>query len=158
MGCQCCKVDYDQYLLSCTNDNVPIFNFNQYKCSAKIVDVYDGDTFTACFYYQKRIYKYKFRTLGYDSPEMKPLRNKSNREQEIELAKRAREKFIELSNCQNDLVILHMGKFDKYGRILVTVFNQKNQLNVNSEMIRLGHGYEYNGGTKKNNYNTVINN
>ena len=61
MGCLCSKIDYDQHLMNSTNDEISIFNFDQYKCKAKIVDVYDGDTFTACFYYQKKIYKYKFR-------------------------------------------------------------------------------------------------
>ena len=150
MGCICCKLSNVDRLNQYTNDSIPLFSFNKYECLAKIVDVYDGDTFTACFYYQKNIIKYKFRTLGYDSPEMKPLKSKPEREQEIEEAKQAKEKFIELSNCQNDLVKLKMDKFDKYGRILVTVIRTKDKLNVNEEMIKQGYGYEYNGGSKKN--------
>ena len=64
------------------NENVEYFSFDGYKCKAKVVSVYDGDTFTACFKYRGQIIKYRFRTFGYDSPEMKPLKSKPNREEE----------------------------------------------------------------------------
>ena len=63
------------------NEDIKLFSFEGYECLAKIVDVYDGDTYT-CFKHNREIIKYKFRTYGYDSPEMKPLKSKPNREQE----------------------------------------------------------------------------
>jgi len=123
------------------------FSFNGYKCKAKIVSVYDGDTFTACFKYNGEIIKYRFRTFGYDSPEMKPLKSKANREEEKKNAIIARNKFKEIINFDNnELVDLEMLKFDKYGRILVNVF--KNNINVNQWMIKNNYGYPYFGGTK----------
>ena len=124
------------------------FSFNNNIFTVKIVDVYDGDTFTGCFIYKNEIIKYKFRCLGYDSPEIKPLKSKLNREQEIEQAKLARLKFIEYTNCEHDYVIVECGKFVKYGRILGTVYNNKSNCNVNNLMIQNNYGIPYNGKTK----------
>ena len=134
-------------LLKLKNEDIPLFTFDGYTCLAKIVDVYDGDTFTACFKHNGKIIKYKFRTYGYDSPEMKPLKSKPNRDEEKKKAIEAREAFKEITNWNNSLVTLKMMKFDKYGRILVNVY--KGEININKWMIDNGYGYEYFGGTKK---------
>ena len=141
----CCKKNKN--LLKLNNNDIPLFTFDGYTCLAKIVDVYDGDTFTACFNYNDKIMKYKFRTYGYDSPEMRPLKSKPNRDEEKKKAIEAREAFKLITNWNNSLITLKMMKFDKYGRILVEVF--KGDLNVNEWMIQNGYGYSYYGGTKK---------
>lgn len=125
-----------------------LFDFNDYETYVKIVDVYDGDTFTGCFKYNNKLMKYKFRCLGYDSPEMKPLKSIQNRDEVIKLAKEAKEKFKELTKWDRELVFIKFGKFDKYGRILGTIYNN-DKLDINQEMIKLGHGYPYDGGTKR---------
>ena len=125
-----------------------LFDFNGYKTYVKIVDIYDGDTFTGCFKYNNKLMKYKFRCLGYDSPEIKPLKSINNRDEVIKSAKEAKEKFKELTKWDTELVFIKFGKFDKYGRILGTVYNNDN-LDINEEMIKLGHGYPYDGGTKR---------
>lgn len=135
-------------LLQCKNENYQLFTFNNQEKICKIVDVYDGDSFTACFYYDNKIIKYKFRANGYDSPEMRPRLDKVNRNQEIIKAKQARDKFIELSDCNNNLVKIQFHEFDKYGRILATVYNISNKTNVNQLMIDNNFGYSYHGGTK----------
>lgn len=130
------------------NENVEYFSFDGYKCKAKVVSVYDGDTFTACFKYRGQIIKYRFRTFGYDSPEMKPLKSKPNREEEKAKAIIARDKFKEIIKFEtNELVDLKMLGFDKYGRILVNVI--KDGINVNEWMIKNNHGYPYFGGAKR---------
>ena len=112
------------------------------------MSVYDGDTFTACFKYRGQIIKYRFRTFGYDSPEMKPLKSKPNREEEKAKAVIARDKFKEIIKFEtNELVELEMLGFDKYGRILVNVI--KDGINVNEWMIKNNHGYPYFGGAKR---------
>ena len=125
-----------------------LFDFNDYETYVKIVDVYDGDTFTGCFKYNNKLMKYKFRCLGYDSPEMKPLKSIQNRDEVIKSAKEAKEKFKELTKWDSELVFIKFGKFDKYGRILGRVYNN-DKLDINEEMIKLGHGYPYDGGTKR---------
>lgn len=135
-------------LNKCTNEH-PLFSFENTQKLCKIVNVYDGDTFTACFYYNDNIIKCKCRTNGYDSPEMRPRLNNPNRDLEKEKAKEARQKFIDFSNCEHDLVNIKFGKFDKYGRILAEVYNLETNENVNKMMIKQNFGYEYNGGKKK---------
>ena len=82
-------------------------------------------TYTACFKYNGRIIKYKFRTYGYDSPEMRPLIFKPNRDEEKKKAVEARDAFKQMPNCgQIPLVTLKMMKSHKYGRILVNVYNK----------------------------------
>jgi endonuclease YncB( thermonuclease family) len=138
----------NEQLNKCTND-YPLFSFNEQEKICKIVDVYDGDTFTACFYHGNEIIKYKCRSNGYDSPEMRPRLNVPNRELEKIKAKEAKQKFIEFSNCENDLVKVKFGKFDKYGRILAEVYNHASNKHVNQLMIDENYGYKYSGGTKK---------
>ena len=139
----CCK---NNRLNKIKDENIKLFSFDGHNCLAKIVNVYDGDTFTACFKYNGEIIKYKFRTYGYDSPEMKPLKSKPNRDEEKKKAIEAREAFKQITNWNNSLVTLKMMSFDKYGRILVDVY--KGELNINKWMIENGYGYAYYGGTK----------
>ena len=50
----------------------------------------------------------------------------------------------------SQLVYLKCGKFDKYGRLLGTIFlNEHDTVSVNELMVNNGYGYEYHGGTKK---------
>lgn len=135
-------------LENATND-IPMFSFAGQSYLVKIVDVYDGDTFTACFEYRGEIIKYKFRCMGYDSPEMKPLKSKKHRKEEKKQAVIAREKFKEYSNCDKDLVVVRCLYFDKYGRILAEVYNRSNNNHVNKLMLENSHGVRYDG--KKSN-------
>ncbi len=125
------------------------FSFENKRIVAKICDVYDGDTFSAIFYNENIPIKYRFRCLGYDAPEMKPLKSIAQREIIIEKAKQAKNKFIELvQKHPSKLVLLECDKFDKYGRILATVFNGVDEQSVNSIMIEQGYAKNYDGGTK----------
>ena len=141
----------DHFLLK-TNDNIPLYSMNNKKFRAKIVDVYDGDTCTAIFWQNFKYRKYKIRMLGYDSPEMKPSLQKENREAEIEAAKLAKQALKDW--VDNKIVILHCGNFDKYGRLLGTLYKPgtycRSSININEWMIDNNYGYRYDGGTKKN--------
>lgn len=143
MNCCYCR----NKLHSFQKNDIPLFDFKGKQCLAKIVDVYDGDTFTAIFKYRKEFIKYKFRTYGYDSPEMRPLKSKADRDKEKLLAVQARDAFKAVTDWENSLITLEMLGFDKYGRILVNVYKKK--LHINQWMIDNGYGYEYHGGTKK---------
>ncbi len=57
----------------------------------KVLSVYDGDTLTVILKRGGKWISQKVRMTGYDTPEIKPLKSKENREQEIEKAKKARE-------------------------------------------------------------------
>mgnify|MGYP001211609329 CR=1 FL=1 len=147
---KCCNCHYKKNCLDEYEDkDVKLFSFDGYKCQVKIVDVYDGDTFTGIFQYKNDILKYKFRCYGYDSPEMKPLKSIANREEIKKKAKESRLKFIEITNCERSFVIVEFGQFDKYGRILAKVYNKENNVYINDVMIKEGYAVEYYGKTKK---------
>jgi endonuclease YncB( thermonuclease family) len=143
-GCIALKREYDLYYLNKVNkDNIPLFNLNGYKTYAKVVDVYDGDTCTIIFSWEKKLRKFKCRCYGYDSPEIKPRLDISDREDIIEKAKLAKNRLNELTN---GIVYIECLDFDKYGRLLVNLY--KNNVYINNTMIKEGHGYVYHGGKK----------
>ena len=118
---------------------------------AKVVDVYDGDTCTIIIKNKKELQKYKVRMLGYDSRKIKPRKNINNREEIIKKAKEAKNALIDKIN--NKLVYIDCGSWDKYGRLLGTLYSIKNNkkfVNINQWMINNNYGYIYNGGTKRN--------
>jgi micrococcal nuclease len=135
-------------MLSKVNDsNVPLFTLEKHIVKAKIVRVYDGDTCFAVFKLHNDYVKFKIRMEGYDSPEIKPSLDISNREKvkkEAQQSKEALEKHV-----LHKIVTLHCGKWDKYGRLLGTIYVDDDRINVNQYMINNGFGYTYDGGTKK---------
>ena len=132
------------------NDSVELFSLEKLEVRAKIVKVYDGDTCFAVFVLDNKPVKFKIRMNGYDSPELKPLLSNPNREKEIDAAKKSKAKLEEL--VLNQIVILECGKWDKYGRLLGTLYtisDNKKNININEYMIKNNYGYRYDGGTKK---------
>lgn len=147
------------------SDAIPNFSLDGYKGWAKIVNVYDGDTFRACVYVHDRVLKFTFRPLGYDAPEMKPRLDTPNREEHKKNAVIARDYFKDLVSYDgeettkpgccfvcttkgNGLVYLECYKNDKYGRTLVNVFKHPGTKSINQLMIDSGLVQEYDGKTK----------
>lgn len=122
------------------------FSFEGMGFLAKIVDLYDGDTVRIAFRFDGRIVQWRARMAGYDSPEMKPPKNSPTREAEKAAALAAREALA--AKVGEGLVVAECGAFDKYGRILLTIFLDSGE-NVNKWMVAQGHGVPYDGGTKK---------
>tara|TARA_S200000501_G_C20725822_1_gene700547 strand:- start:107 stop:553 length:447 start_codon:yes stop_codon:yes gene_type:complete len=145
-----CIEYYNKYQLNkFTKDSIPFYNLNNKKFLCKVVDIYDGDTCTIIFKNNRKFQKYKVRMNGYDSPEMKPNKNIKNRSTIIKNAKNAK---LALSNMiLNKIVTIECGPWDKYGRLLGTIYIKYNnkQLNINKWMIENNYGYVYNGGKKK---------
>jgi endonuclease YncB( thermonuclease family) len=79
---------------------------------------------------------------------MKPLLSNVHRDKEIELAKQARNRFIELLTKQRTITV-DCFEFDKYGRVLVNIYNGVDKESVNEIMIREKHGRPYDGGKKE---------
>lgn len=134
-------------------DNTPKWDLKNKTVYAKVVKVYDGDTIWVTFYLHNKIYKFNIRLYGIDTPEIKPPKNQENRDEEIVAAKRSK-KYLENLILDKIVVLELLGK-DKYGRILAKVFIKSgilcfsNKINVISDMINKGYGYEYYGKTKK---------
>lgn len=132
------------------NNKTPIFSLEGTKHLCKVVDVYDGDTCKVVFPFAEKMCRWNVRLTGYDTPEMRPPKNQENREEEKKAAYAARN-FLR-SKVMNDdqLVYIKCGEFDKYGRLLGTLYLQDDESSsINDLMIQEGHGYVYDGGTKK---------
>jgi len=128
-------------------DNIDYFTFQGKTFHAKPCRIYDGDTFTSVFWYKDEWIKWRCRSFGYDSPELKPRLSEPDRNTTIALAKQARDRFSELL-FKSDNITIHCHEFDKYGRILVTVYNGIDKQSINHIMLEEGHGRPYYGGKK----------
>ena len=115
-------------------------------------------------------YKFTCRLNGIDAPEMKPLKSKNNRENEILMAKKARAELLKLI-CPNSeefdnldikkediikelsknkqLIKVKCCEFDKYGRLLVELYSiDDNTESFNKKIINKHLAVEYDGGKK----------
>jgi endonuclease YncB( thermonuclease family) len=119
----------------------------QYK-KALVIDVYDGDTITVVFKHFDSINSWKVRLLGINSPELRPSRALSNRDEIIEAAKVSRDYLTEL--VLNKVVYINCGRFDSFGRILAYIYLSDNDLvmqntenSINQKMLVGGYAVEY---------------
>lgn len=149
-------------------DDYPLFSFENLITKGKVVHNYDGDTVDLLFINNSNIIHVKARLFGYDSPEMKVSKSDPDRESKIKKANQAKDKLWELcakcsfnksNNYHENILNIWCHEFDKYGRLLVTLFepdiefNNNNfdeafKLSINFKMIQDGNGYPYYGGTK----------
>ena len=135
--------------LNVKSDDIKYFSFEGKIFYAHHCNIYDGDTFSVIFNYKGDLIKYKVRCMGYDSPEMKPLKTNENRILEKELALKSKARLEELLNKhKTKLIKIECFEFDKYGRLLVKVWNMVDTKSINEIMIEEGHGRIYDGGKK----------
>jgi micrococcal nuclease len=124
--------------------NLPKYIPNVTK--GRVINVYDGDTFTlaARIPNDKTIYKFSVRLRGLDCPEMR-----TNNESEKLIATKARD-FV-ASKVLGEIVTLINLDLDKYGRLLAGVLykEQKEQKDLSEELISERLAVVYDGGTKK---------
>ena len=91
-------------------------------CQCKVVNIYDGDTCKVVFPMNGKMYRWNVRLSGYDTPEMRPPKSQENRDEEIAAAKEAKNFLIGKVMNEDQLVYIKCGEFDKYGRLLGTLF------------------------------------
>jgi endonuclease YncB( thermonuclease family) len=156
-------------------NRIPEFSLKDRIMLCKIVNIYDADTCKAVFELDGTYVKFTLRLNGIDAPEMRPSLSNQNRDEEIIAAMRARNRLVQLvTDCNIDLdetyskkilqtiidtsrkiVQIKCGSFDKYGRLLATLYicdteeTIPNGVNVNNQLIEEGYGYKYDGGTKQ---------
>lgn len=125
-------------LLNQCDIKTPKWSFEGRIVNAKCVKVYDGDTATFVFipHPNTKPCSFSCRLLGYNSAEIK---TKDINEKALAIASRDYLSSLIL----NKIITLHLGTFDKYGRILVDVYSSS--IHVNSLMIQSGYGKPYNG-------------
>lgn len=141
------------------------FSLDGIKMQCKVIDVYDGDTCTITVKLKENptvltessYTTFTVRMYGYDSPEMKQPKalNERTRIKNKTAAHAARDRLISLVLDKQCTILC--GKFDKYGRLLGTLFVKEPivprgaeiLVNVNEIMLNEGFGVPYFGGTKK---------
>lgn len=127
----------EQQLDNIDCSNIHVFSLDGMTFDAKVVDVYDGDTVTLVFKFYN-YYKWKCRLDGIDTPELKTGNNKDE-------AIKARDYLRSI--ILNKIVKISCGTFDKYGRLLVKILYDNND--INNLMITHGYAKLYLGGTKE---------
>lgn len=143
MGCY-----YSLLYKNYTFKNTPLWTLKGKKLKVKVLKVYDGDTIWIAIKLKGKVYRLKVRLLGIDTPEMKPPKSQKNREKEIREAKKAKD-FLE-NLVLNKVITIECGDWDKYGRLLGTLYKNKfcGKININKLLLSEGLAKEYYGGTK----------
>lgn len=124
----------DALLLTTRGTDLADFSLEGCSVWARVVDVYDGDTFRAIFRLPVEggpMVKMKCRVLNINAPEMKPRLTTPDCQNVMQRACQARDRLCELvtgsrsgeSIDQDNTMIVSLacGPFDKYGRLLVKV-------------------------------------
>jgi endonuclease YncB( thermonuclease family) len=150
--------------------DTPEFTLNNQILNGKVVYVYDGDTVHIVFKIDNKLVKFNCRLLGIDTPEVAPknISDKELKNQEVMAAYKSRDYLISrVSNVsitknkmnKNDvkkllaqstkIMCVKCYDFDKYGRLLVELFEDSNLVkSINQDMIDNKHALGYDGGTK----------
>jgi len=131
----------NKLLSQATLDNTEEFSPSFTKC--KLLKVYDGDTFWVAGVVGKKVYQFRVRLYGIDTPEMKggTLETKAKAKEAKNYVARYLGKIV-------DIEILSGSKNkDRYGRMLAKIKVDGNDLT--EELIKAGHGIAYYGGNKE---------
>ena len=123
----------------------------KYIYRAKLERVVDGDTIDALIDVGFDIWvKKRIRYKGIDTWES---RTRDLNEKKLGLAAKARNKeLLESVSSKSGYFRIKSYGTGKYGRVLADIFVQDkngNSINVNQQLIKEGHAYIYEGGTKK---------
>jgi endonuclease YncB( thermonuclease family) len=147
-----------------TLSNTPELTIEGVQTWAKVLSVYDGDTMTVALPIRNSVFKFQLRINGIDTPEMKgPHKAQAyaarNRMLQLCGLAIALEDMSSTKQLQTMLEVnptyvwLECGTPDKYGRTLADVYASPEKLeSFSTIMIKEGHAYAYDGGTKKDPY------
>lgn len=154
---------YSYQFKNYTLENTPkLFGDNKYY-HVRVLDVYDGDTITVALKLNNKIYQFKLRLMGIDTPEMKSDNHKIN-----EAAYKARNRLFDLiTNITINntikrketeqllskkiyMITIKTYGLDMYGRILADLYPYNNISHKSFSEILLNENlaYKYDGKTK----------
>ena len=123
----------------------------------KIVKVLDGDTIDVLIDLGFDLFKKeRVRIAGVDTPE-KRTRDLEEKELGIDATNWLKEKLEGAISGDDDLVIRTelVGGTGKYGRLLGWCYIGDSELSLNEQMITEGYAWEYDGGTKQKNFESL---
>lgn len=112
--------------------------------TARVVQVYDGDTIRVRFKRGRKHEQHRVRMLGYDSAE---ITGKNRSDEQKRAAILAREALTAMVFNDRQLVKISCGKFDAFGRLLGTIY-LLDGTDVNQYMVDNRYGIVYTGGKK----------
>jgi hypothetical protein len=157
--------------LKLADHQVKEFSLDGKNMWGKVVYVYDGDTVHIVFKIDNELVKFNCRLSGIDSPEIAPKNIsdvKVKKEEElsaikcrnylisrvilIPVEKETMNKNEVKAICAKSthLVWVKCKEFDKYGRLLVELYDDPNSIkSFNEDMIEKKYAIGYDGGTKK---------
>lgn len=174
--CNIFKKKSSESIISIDKFEYTKYNLENISGEFLVDSIYDGDTITIILPSKLYIYnmtssntinlnlssnnsnkitlnKVKIRLFGIDTPELKPSKNLSNREEHIKKAKNARDFLSNL--ILNKIIEVQFLENDKFGRPLAKLFiidDKKNKIYINDLMVNEGYAKKYNGGTKDTNF------
>lgn len=137
--------------------DTPKLSLNGLNTKARLVDIVDGDTVYLVIPFENKFYKWNTRLSGLDTCEKNSKVN-ANKELGYAATHFVTQFFTGKTNLTrkeiqkelNDNVVIVdvcCGAFDKYGRLLATIFY--NDLSLSKELLDHKLAYEYHGGTKR---------
>jgi endonuclease YncB( thermonuclease family) len=148
--------------LSKATNKVEKYSLNGMKMWGKVVYCYDGDTVHIVLPQHNTMIRFICRLNGIDTPE---IATKDNKEKEAGIKSRnylfslvtnkkieneiSKKDIGELCGESNKLIWVHCFDFDKYGRLLVDLYHNPNDIkSINTYMIENKFAVPYDGGTK----------
>ncbi len=161
----CCGRRSEIYKINeCDFENTPVFSLDNETHMAKVIDIYDGDTVTCAIFIFGKYYKFNVRLAGIDTSELHSKNHQralqarmrlfelvtGNKSVAMDLnlpRKVLREKMKQYNCC----VWLKCGVFDKYGRLLGTLYHLEDRemkTSFNDIMVNEKLAYPYYGDKK----------
>lgn len=142
--------DIEDVYKNCTDENTPYYTYEGVKKKVKVLRVIDGDTVDIAYHHEEtnKIFKYRVRLYGIDTPEKRPPKNDPNRDKEIAASKRSSSALTDYLQKNDNIVLALFYKPDKYGRLLCTFYDKCGE-DINKWMVSQGFAYEYFGKTKQ---------
>ncbi len=123
----------------------------------EIVKVLDGDTIDVTIDLGFDLYKKeRVRIAGVDTPE-KRTRDLEEKELGVDATNWLKKELEDVLAGDDELIIrteLH-GGVGKYGRLLGWLYVGDEQVSLNEQMIEQGYAWEYDGGTKQKDFETL---
>ena len=157
--------DVRSVLESSSLENSSPFGMHGLQTVARVLDVYDGDTVTLAVPFLGKVFACACRIKGIDTPEMKsrdPAEKARARAARARLLlyccgetvgdsadwPRERVRSFLKDHCTFAWILCY--EPDKYGRVLIDLYNdpERAQSSASEVMLREGHAYAYDGGTK----------
>ena len=144
------KQENEDVYKNCTDENTPYYTYEGIKKKVKVLRVIDGDTVDIAYHHEEtnKIFKYRVRLYGIDTPEKRPPKSDPNRDKEIAASKRSSAALTEYLQKNENIVLALFYKPDKYGRLLCTFYDKCGE-DINKWMVSQGFAYEYFGKTKQ---------